>query len=45
MGLFSAQYKSGFLVGIALAGGLSLWLSGRESIYLRVKSDLEKEKH
>ena len=44
MGVFSSYYKSGFMTGVAVASVLSVWLYNRESIYLRVKADLENEK-
>jgi hypothetical protein len=44
MPIFSRYYNTGLLCGIAAASGISIWWYNRESIYLRVKSDLEKEK-
>jgi hypothetical protein len=45
MPVFSKFYSTGFLVGIGAAGAISMWMATRESIYLRVKSDMDKGKH
>lgn len=45
MPVFSKFYSTGFVVGIAAGGAISMWMATRESIYLRVKSDLQKSKH
>lgn len=43
MPVFSRYYNTGLLCGVAVASGISIWWYNRESIYVRVKSDLEKE--
>lgn len=44
MPVFSRYYNTGLLCGVAAACGISTWWYNRESIYLRVKRDVEKDK-
>lgn len=44
MPVFSRYYNTGLLCGIAVASGISIWWYNRESIYLRVKAEVDKEK-
>jgi hypothetical protein len=42
--MFTPFYNQGFVIGIGVGLGISLWWSQRASIYERVKAEVDKTK-